>query len=255
MPVHAGDLTPDPNEVEEFQRARERVLTRIADACARVGRSADAVALLPVSKTVSPERLAAALVAGFGLLGENRVQEIAAKAPFLPAARWHLIGPLQSNKARRAVELCEAIQSLDSATLGLRLDRLRREARGLPTNGPVEPGRRLAVYLQVNVDEDPAKFGFQAGDLEAALDVLAGCEALEIVGLMTVGRLVASAEAARSTFAGLRALSERLRRDRPVLGAGLSMGMSEDYPVAIEEGATLVRVGRAIFGERRTTAG
>jgi len=243
-------MTPDPREIESFQRARDQVLTRIADACARVGRSPAEVMLLPVSKTVPAERLAAAVAAGLKDLGENRVQEVAEKAPLLPDVRWHLIGPLQSNKARRAVELCAAVQSVDSVTLGVRLDRLVREVRGLAAEGAVDPARRLPIYLQVNVDADPAKFGFEVGDLEPALDWLAACEALEVVGLMTVGRLVAAAEEARSTFAGLRALSERLRRDRPMLGGGLSMGMSEDYAVAVEEGATVVRVGRAIFGER-----
>jgi pyridoxal phosphate enzyme (YggS family) len=243
-------MTPDPREIESFRLARDQVLARIAEACARVGRSPDEVTLLPVSKTVPAERLAAAVAAGFADLGENRVQEIADKVPELPDVRWHLIGPLQSNKARRAVELCASVQSVDSVALGLRLDRLVREVRGLAADGAVDPARRLPIYLQVNVDADPAKFGFEIGGLESALDGLAACDALEIVGLMTVGRLVGSAEEARSTFAGLRELSERLRRDRPRLGPGLSMGMSEDYAVAIEEGATVVRVGRAIFGER-----
>jgi pyridoxal phosphate enzyme (YggS family) len=202
------------------------------------------------------------VAAGFSLLGENRVQEIATKAPELPDASWHLIGPLQSNKARRAVELCTAIESVDSVELAWRLDRLARDIRGLPADGAVDPARRLPVYLQVNVDEDPAKFGFAPEGIAVALDELAGAGALTIAGLMTVGRLVSSAEAARQTFAGLRRLSERLRAGQSVgqsvghaaglsvLGRGLSMGMSEDYAVAIEEGATVVRVGRAIFGER-----
>ena len=248
----------DPVAVAEFRAARDRVLEVIARACARAGRSPAEVTLVAVSKTVPADRLAAAIASGFTLLGENRVQEIVAKAPELPGALWHLVGPLQSNKARRAVELCAAIESVDSVELAWRLDRLVREVRGLPDGGAVDPGQRLPVFLQVNVDDDPAKFGFAPQAVAAALDDLAGAGALTIAGLMTVGRLVSSPEAARETFAGLRQLSGRLRGGsgpgHPVLGAGLSMGMSEDYAVAIEEGATVVRVGRAIFGARATPA-
>jgi pyridoxal phosphate enzyme (YggS family) len=238
------------DDLAQFQRAHEQVLGRIADACARVGRSPADVTLVAVSKTVPAERVRTAVAAGFRVLGENRVQELIAKAPVVQGATWHLVGPLQSNKARRAVEVASVIESVDSVELARRLDRLVREVRGLPAAGPVHPDRRLPVFMQVNVDEDPAKFGFQPDALGAALDGLRELDALELVGLMTVGRLVETAEAARSTFAGLRRLSERLRTAAPHLGPGLSMGMSEDYPVAIEEGATVVRVGRAIFGER-----
>ncbi len=250
--------TPDPAAVAAFRDARARVLETIAGACARAGRSPADVTLVAVSKTVPADRLAAAVAAGLTLLGENRVQEIAAKAPELPGATWHLIGPLQSNKARRAVELCAAIESVDSVELAWRLDRLVREVRAVAVDGAVESVLRLPVYLQVNVDEDPAKFGFAPDAVAAAVDELAAAGALEIAGLMTVGRLATSAEAARRTFAGLRDLSERLRGGggaRGVaLGGGLSMGMSEDYAAAIEEGATVVRVGRAIFGERVAVA-
>ena len=237
-------------EAAQFGRVRERVLGVIADACARSGRSPDEVTLVAVSKTVPAERIRAAVATGFRVLGENRVQELAAKAPDVPGATWHLIGPLQSNKARRAVELASVIQSVDSVDLARRLDRVVREVRGLAPEGAVPAAGRLPVFLQVNVDEDPSKFGFQPDQLPGALAPIGDLAALEVAGLMTIGRLVAEPAAARSTFSGLRRLSEQLRAGAPFLGPGLSMGMSEDYPVAIEEGATVVRVGRGIFGER-----
>jgi pyridoxal phosphate enzyme (YggS family) len=255
-------------EIDELRAARERVLHRIAEACARSHRRPSDVTLVAVSKTVEVERLRAAIAAGFDVLGENRVQELVAKATALggvsdgtsssspsPSSssgrvRWHLVGPLQSNKARRAVDVADVIESVDSVGLAQRLDRLVREARGAAGNGDLAASRRLPIYLQVNVDDDPAKFGFEVGELRAALDAIAGCTSLEVAGLMAVGRLVATAEAARPTFVALRHLAEDLRRSAPHLGPGLSMGMSDDFEVAIEEGATVVRVGRAIFGAR-----
>lgn len=235
----------NPREVVAFDRAREAVLARIAAACAVARRDPADVTLVAVSKTVPPERIRAAILARLTTLGENRVQEAAAKVPLLPGATWHLIGPLQSNKVRRAVELFDVIQSVDSVELGRRLDRLATEVR---------PGTHYPILLQVNVDDDPAKAGFAVAELAAALDALAGCDALEVRGLMTIGRLVAEPEAARATFRHLREVSERLRADGHPIGADLSMGMSDDYHVAVEEGATIVRVGRALFGEREATA-
>ncbi len=200
--------------------------------------------LVAVSKTVDAERLRDAVAAGLNLLGENRVQEGAAKAAEVPGARWQLVGPLQSNKARRALEVYEAIQSVESVGLAERLDRLAREVRG------AGPANRYPVLLQVNVDDDPAKAGFQRDDLPDALERLAALDALEVRGLMTIGRLVDSAEAARPTFVALRELAEHLRAGGGSLGPELSMGMTDDFEVAMEEGATIVRVGRALFGER-----
>jgi len=238
------------DDIDQFQHARERVEADIAAACARSGRSPGVVTLVAVSKTVPLDRVRAAVAAGFHILGENRVQELVSRAPQVPDAAWHLVGPLQSNKARRAIEVASVIQSIDSVDLARRLDRIVREVRGLAPDGPVAPDSRFPVFLQVNVDEDPAKFGFQPDDLPAALAAIGDLSALEVRGLMTIGRLVATAADARPTFAGLRRLSEELRANAPVLGPGLSMGMSEDYAVAVEEGATVVRVGRAIFGAR-----
>ncbi len=184
---------PDPTLVEAFAEARARVLARIGDACRRAGRDPDAVTLVAVSKTVDAERLRAAVAAGLTLLGENRVQEAVAKAPAVPGARWQLVGPLQSNKARRALETFDAIQSVDSVELGERLDRLVPEVR---------PGARYPVLLQVNVDLDPAKHGFGPADVDAALPALLALPNLEVRGLMTVGRLDDRRDRARGDLPG-----------------------------------------------------
>jgi pyridoxal phosphate enzyme (YggS family) len=230
------------NEPEQhgFARARDAVLARIATAARRAGRDADDVQLVAVSKTVPAERVRAAIAAGLIVLGENRVQEAEAKRPLAPGATWHLVGPLQSNKARRAIETFDMIQSVDSAGLAERLSRIAAELGRAP----------LPVLLQVNVDDDPAKAGFGPAALEAALGSILDLPGIRIDGLMTVGRVSASAEAARPTFVALRQVSGRLRERDPRLGPALSMGMSDDFEVAVEEGATIVRVGRALFGER-----
>jgi pyridoxal phosphate enzyme (YggS family) len=205
------------------------------------------VTLVGVTKGVGVERIRVAMTVGLVELGENRVQEAAPKVAALAGAapavgpRWHMVGHLQSNKAARAVALFDELHSLDSLELAEKLDRVIADgARPTP----------LPVYVQVNVDADPAKAGFSAAELESSLDRLAGLRGLTLRGLMTIGRPVDRAADARPTFAALRLLSERLRRDQPALGAGLSMGMSDDFEVAAEEGATVVRIGRALFGER-----
>jgi pyridoxal phosphate enzyme (YggS family) len=230
------------NEVEAFSAARARVLQQIADACARTGRDPAGVTLVAVSKTVSAERLRAAVEAGLSILAENRVQEGEAKVSLVPGATWHLVGPLQSNKARRALETFSLIQSVDSTDLARRLDRLAADAR---------PDAPVPILLQVNVDDDAAKAGFGPAGLPDELDEILDLPRLDVRGLMTIGRLTDRADEARSTFRALRELSERLRTGRPRLGADLSMGMSGDFDVAVEEGATMVRVGRALFGERQ----
>jgi pyridoxal phosphate enzyme (YggS family) len=217
------------------------VRERIADAAGGAGRDPGSVRLIAVSKTVAPDRLRAAVAAGLDTLGENRVQEALGKLAAVPGATWHLIGPLQANKARRAVEAFSMVQTVDSVELAGRLDRIA---------GEVRPGSALPILLQVNVDEDPAKAGFSAAALEVALPAILDLPNLDPRGLMTVGRLFEVAEVARPTFVALRRLSERLRIRHPGLGAELSMGMTDDYPVAVEEGATMVRIGRALFGAR-----
>lgn len=228
-------------EVSALRSRRAEVLARIADACARAGRDPAGVSLVAVSKTVPVERLRAAVEAGLTVLGENRVQEAAAKVPLVAGAAWHLVGPLQSNKARRAVELFEMIETVDSVDLARRLDRIAAEVRA---DAP------LPILIEVNVDRDPAKAGLLPETLGEALGRIVELPSLRPVGLMTIGRLMADGGDARPTFAALRELSVRLRATWPALGPELSMGMTDDYPVAVEEGATIVRVGRALFGER-----
>jgi len=233
-------VAPAGDERGAFERARAAVLARIAAAADRVGRDPSAVRLVAVSKTVPVARLRSAVAAGLTELGENRVQEAEAKVG-LTGVTWHLVGPLQSNKARRAVALFAMIQSVDSVELARRLDRMAAEIR---------PGSPLPVLLQVNVDRDPAKAGFDPESIAIQLPELLAFPALQIQGLMTIGRLVSEAEAARPAFRSLRELSEQLRATSPSLGHHLSMGMTDDFEVAVEEGATIVRVGRALFGDR-----
>jgi pyridoxal phosphate enzyme (YggS family) len=231
--------------IQSIADAVTRVRERVAAACARAGRDVESVQLVGVSKTVSVERIQDAVAAGVLALGENRVQEAEAKVPLLPDAEWHLVGHLQSNKAARALTLFNVIQSVDSLALARRLDRLLVDS--------VRPGgesARFPVFLQVNVDADSAKQGFREGELATSLPALGELQQLELRGLMTVGRLVDRADDARPTFRRLAELSARLREEVPALGPGLSMGMTDDFDVAVEEGATLIRVGRAIFGER-----
>ncbi|HWQ32984.1 MAG TPA: YggS family pyridoxal phosphate-dependent enzyme [Blastocatellia bacterium] len=220
---------------------------RIARACARAGRSPAEVTLVAVSKTVSPDRIRAALEAGVKVLGENRVQEAAAKIPELREvtenhqAAWHLIGHLQSNKARRAVELFDAVESVDSLELGERLDRVAAEMN-----------KRLPVFVQVNIGSEGSKSGLAAEAVLPVCERLGRLSHLELRGLMTIPPLFDDPEEARPFFRRLRELRDEVRR----AGFGgeqfrdLSMGMSHDFEIAIEEGATLVRIGTAIFGAR-----
>jgi pyridoxal phosphate enzyme (YggS family) len=239
LPDLRTDLTPLP-----IADAHRRVLERIAGAAERAGRDPADVSLVAVTKTVDAERINVAVEAGVTTFGENRVQEAAAKIPQVPGATWHLIGPLQSNKARKAVEAFDVIETVDSVDLAHRLARMVGELR---------PETPLPVLLQVNIDRDPAKAGFDPDAIGSALDALDEIAGLRIDGLMTVGRQVDAPEAARPTFRALRALADNLRANHADLGAALSMGMTDDFEVAIEEGATIVRIGRALFGERPHT--
>ncbi|HEY3522242.1 MAG TPA: YggS family pyridoxal phosphate-dependent enzyme [Candidatus Limnocylindrales bacterium] len=238
-----GESSPTlGDEIVRFRKAHDRVLEAIGDACLRVGRNAGDVTLIAVTKGVAVDRVRAAVAAGQRDLGENRVREAAGKAAAVGAdVSWHLIGPLQSNKARAAVASFAAIDSVDSLALARRLDRLALELR---------PDALLPILLQVNVDADEAKHGWRPADLERDLPALSDLGHVRLDGVMTIGRVVAHADEARPTFVALRRLSERLRRAEPALGPVLSMGMSDDYRVAVEEGATQIRVGRALFGPR-----
>ncbi len=192
-----------------------------------------AVTLVAVTKTVPPERVDEALNAGIGVFGENKIQEAKAKIPLVSSrARWHFIGHLQSNKARDAVELFELIHSVDSVKLAGELNKWAERA-----------GKTQPILLEVNVSGESSKFGFRPEDLPAALAEIQKFPRLEVRGLMTVPPL---GKDPRPFFRQLRRL-----RDETGLRE-LSMGMSHDYEIAIEEGATIVRIGTAIFGERNS---
>ena len=216
------------------------VQATIAEAAARAGRKADDIALVAVAKTQAPEAVQEAIDAGQLLFGENRVQEAKAKIPLLPSrARWHFIGHLQKNKIRHALPLFELIHGIDSLELARDLDRIAAEAGAFPR-----------ALLEVNVAGEGSKFGFAPAQLPEQMEALLALERVQIDGLMCIPPPVPRAEEARRYFVLLRELRDRLETAGGVPLRQLSMGMSGDYPVAIEEGATLVRVGSAIFGER-----
>lgn len=231
---------------EEVQAVRREM----AAAAKRVGRDPDSVRLVAVTKTHPAAVLREAVDAGVTEIGENYLQEAAEKFAELgwpetttgaaPVIR-HAIGHIQANKVRLALRWFDVIQTVDSLALAERIDRIAGEL-----------GRVVSVLLEVNISEEPTKFGFFLRDLEGVLPRLANLTHIHVSGLMTIGRFEADPEAARPDFIALRALRDRLRAIAP---AGidmeeLSMGMSHDFPVAIEEGATIVRVGSRIFGAR-----
>lgn len=220
----------------------ERVQERIQAACQRAGRR-DEVTLVAVTKLVAPDRIAEAYRVGVRHFGENRVQEFEEKRQglALPAATWHLVGHLQANKAKRAVELFERVDSLDSVRLA---ERVATAAARL--------GRKLPVLIQVHLGEEPTKQGVEPARLVEVVGRIAPLEALGVKGLMTIPPYLDPPERVRPFFRRLRELAEELERRRiPGVEMGeLSMGMSHDFEVAIEEGATQVRLGTALFGAR-----
>lgn len=217
----------------------------IAAACRRARRPVESVRLMAAVKTVPPEAIRAAVAAGVRLLGENRMQEREAKRAALADldAEWHFIGALQSNKAAKAVALFASVDSVESLPLARRLSRLAQAA-----------GRELGVMIEVNIAAEPQKPGVAPAEAGPLVEAIAGLPALRLIGLMTVPPVGRGPEAARPWFAALRALGEPLRRHAPGARWELSMGMSEDFAVAIEEGATIVRLGRALFGARPSRA-
>ena len=217
---------------------------RIATACQRRGRASDAVTLVAVSKTVSVEKIRAAIDAGIGVLGENRVQEAETKIASLRdevqsnRVAWHFIGHLQSNKARRAAELFDTVHSVDSLKLAERLDRAAGELN-----------RRLPVFLEVNLGGESSKSGLSAATVLKTVERVAEFEHIDLIGLMAVPPYLENPDEVRPFFNRLA----RLRDEAQAISPGcreLSMGMSHDFEVAIEEGATFVRIGTAIFGSR-----
>jgi PLP dependent protein len=223
---------------DEIATRLREVRARIAHAAKRSARSPDAIRLVLASKTQLPEAVRAAYNAGARDFGENYIREGAAKRAELADltdATWHLIGHLQSNKTRLATRTFEIIQTLDSARLA--------DAIAHAQPKPLTP-----VLIEVNLGGEPSKSGVGAGDVEALVD--AARAKVEILGLMTIPPHAESARGARNYFTKLRRLRDRLAATTGLALSELSMGMTEDFEVAIEEGATMVRVGRAVFGER-----
>jgi hypothetical protein len=224
--------------MDDIKANLERVRERVARAAERAGRRADDVLLIGVSKTVDADRIRQALAGGLAALGENRVQEAKAKIEILGhPVPWHLIGHLQTNKSRDAVALFDVIHSIDRVELA-------REVEHRAQAGD----RVVDVLVEVNLGGEGAKGGVAADGVVALLDALSGLAHLRVRGLMAIPPVVERAEAARHWFGALRALAERHGLKE------LSMGMSADFEVAIEEGATMVRVGTAIFGARPARA-
>lgn len=227
--------------MQELAERLAAVHAKVAAAARRAGRPAGDVELVAVSKTHPPEAIRDLLEAGQTVFGESRVQEARAKIPLLPGrARWHFIGRLQKNKVRAALGHFELIHSVDALELARQIDRVAEEE-----------GERPRVLLEVNVAGEATKFGFSPGDLRAEAEALGGLGRLDIVGLMGMAPYADEAEFSRPYFVKLRELRDELRAIGGWALPELSMGMSGDYEVAVEEGATLVRVGSAIFGARR----
>jgi len=218
----------------------ESVREKIATAAARSGRDSSEVELVAVSKTHPAEVVRGVVEAGQELFGENRVQEALVKIPMLPGKlRWHLIGHLQSNKIRKALPHFELIHGVDSLHLARDIDRIASEEGLFPR-----------ILLEVNVSGEGSKHGFDPGCLELQMEDLLALPRIQIEGFMTMAPLAPQAEASRPYFRSLRELRDRIADKSGIPFPTLSMGMSGDFEVGIEEGATLVRVGSAIFGGR-----
>lgn len=244
--AHVRESTyPTAHTVEDFAHNIAAVRARITAAAERAGRDPAAIRLLPVSKTVPADRIRAAVAAGCEQLGENKVQEIVGKQPALAdlGVSWSMIGHLQTNKARDVVAYASEFQALDRLKVADALERRLQAA-----------GRSLDVYVQVNTSAEDSKFGLPPEELPAFLTALTSYETLRVRGLMTLAIFTPDAERVRRCFALLRTLRDQARESDPeLIGSGeLSMGMSGDYEIAIEEDSDCVRVGQAIFGARAT---
>jgi pyridoxal phosphate enzyme (YggS family) len=235
-------------ESKDLRARLEDINRRIEAACERAGRRPSEITLVAVSKTVPAARIREAIEAGVRTLGESRVQEAAAKITELSAlsaerkVQWHLIGHLQSNKARRAVELFDAVHSVDDLKLAERLDRLAAES-----------GERLPIFVEVNLGGEESKTGVSPDEVPTLCEQIGKLPSLELKGLMAVPPFSDNPEDARPFFRRLRNLRDEARQAGAVGGSfnDLSMGMSDDFEVAIEEGATFVRIGSALFGARK----
>jgi PLP dependent protein len=218
----------------------ERVSDQIMQSAAKASRPANDIELVAITKTHPAEKVRKAVDAGHTLFGESRVQEARAKIPELPSnLRWHFVGHLQKNKIRHALPLFELFHGVDSLALAQEINRIA-----------AEEGTHPGVLLEVNVAEEGSKFGFKAGTLRAEMESLLALPRLSIEGLMCIPPLAEEAESSRKFFVRLRELRDSLEKEFDVNFPYLSMGMTQDFSIAVEEGATLVRVGTAIFGER-----
>jgi pyridoxal phosphate enzyme (YggS family) len=218
----------------------ERVRRLVTQAAANAGRSENEVELVAITKTHPAENVREAVEAGHTLFGESRVQEARAKIPELPSnLRWHFVGHLQKNKIRQALPMFELFHGVDSQALAQEMNRIAAEEGGNP-----------CVLLEVNVAGEGSKFGFKPETLRAEMEPLLGLPRLSIDGLMCIPPLADEPESSRKYFAQLRELRDSLEEEFDVKLPHLSMGMTQDFWIAVEEGATLVRVGTAIFGER-----
>ena len=218
----------------------ERVRQRIDEACTRAGRESNSVTLLAVSKTQPPEVVTEAARIGLSLFGENKVQEAKSKIPLCPGrVSWHMIGHLQTNKAREAVGLFSMIQSVDSLHLAEELNKRAEQA-----------SKTMPILLEVNIVGEASKFGYKPDRLLHELPALNALTRLEIHGLMTVPPWTPLPERVRPVFVKLRELKNNCEQQLGAPLPHLSMGMTGDFEVAIEEGATIVRIGTALFGER-----
>lgn len=226
--------------MDDIGQNLERVRLQIAEAAKKRGRLPDEIELVAISKTHEAEKVRLAYDAGQEVFGESRVQEARAKIPLLPSAiRWHFVGRLQKNKIRHALPLFELFHSVDCLELAREMNRIADEE-----------GSHPRVLLEVNVAGEGSKIGFAPDTLRGEMEELLNLPRLSILGLMCIPPLAEEAEASRKYFAELRELRDRLQTQFHVDLAHLSMGMTSDYSVAVEEGATLVRVGTAIFGKR-----
>jgi pyridoxal phosphate enzyme (YggS family) len=227
--------------VNNIEANLDRVKNEIAQAVQVSGRNVTDVELVAVTKIHPAEVVREAVEAGQTLFGESKVQEARVKIPLLPSnLRWHFIGHLQKNKIRHALPLFELIHSIDSLDLAQAIDRIA-----------LENGLHPRILLEVNVASEGSKFGFKATTLRAELESLLLLPRLSIEGLMCIPPLAEEAETSRKYFVKLRELRDALEEEFQVKLPRLSMGMTNDYSVAVEEGATLVRIGTAIFGERK----
>jgi PLP dependent protein len=218
----------------------ERVHEKIAQAAVKAGRTADEIELVAITKTHPAERVREAVEAGHVLFGESRVQEARAKIPELPSTlRWHFVGHLQKNKIRHALPLFELFHGIDSLALAEEMNRIA-----------ADDGMHPRILLEVNVAGEGSKFGFKPESMRREMESLLALPRLSIEGVMCIPPLAEDAEASRKYFVQLRELRDSLEQEFQLKLPQLSMGMTQDFWVAVEEGATLVRVGTAIFGER-----